>query len=104
MAPPESEAVVQPIARDNLEIQKLQAYAADEKEIPWIRIYRLPYFVFFSHQKHLQAGADCEACHGPVGEREVLWKEKEISMDACVECHRARQASIACNLCHELNQ
>ena len=43
----------------------------------------------------------CEACHGPVRERDVMRKEKDISMAACMDCHRARQASIACNYCHE---
>jgi len=74
------------------------------RDITWARIYQLPNFVFFSHQLHLDAKAECQTCHGPVASREVLWKEKEISMKACVDCHKANQASINCKLCHELNR
>lgn len=74
------------------------------RAIEWVRIYQLPNFVFFSHQLHLDAKADCQTCHGPVASREVLWKEKEISMKACVDCHKTNRASVNCKLCHELNR
>jgi len=74
------------------------------KDIPWVRVYDLPDFVFFSHQAHLRARTDCRTCHGAVERRTVLWKEKEISMKACVACHKEKRASTACNYCHELNR
>jgi hypothetical protein len=89
------------VKKDSPHIQKLAAFHADKKTIPWRRIYRIPDYVFFSHKEHVAKGATCEACHGPVREREVMRKEKDISMAACMDCHRARQASIACNYCHE---
>ena len=55
-------------------LQTLTAYEKAKKEIPWARIYKLPGFVFFSHQAHLKAKADCATCHGEVQAREVLWK------------------------------
>lgn len=75
-----------------------------EKDITWVRVYHLPDFVFFSHQAHLRAKTDCRTCHGPVERRTVLWKEKDISMKACVACHKEKRASTACNYCHELNR
>jgi hypothetical protein len=36
-----------------------------------------------------------------VAEREVMRKERDITMGACMDCHRARQASNQCNFCHE---
>ena len=33
----------------------------------------------------------CETCHGPVATRDLLWKEREISMKSCVECHKSNQ-------------
>src|SRR5215475_553391 len=74
------------------------------KTITWIRIYDLPDFVFFSHQTHLKARIECQTCHGPVESREALWREKEVSMKACVACHKEKGASVACNYCHELNR
>jgi hypothetical protein len=84
-------------------IQKLAAYESKET-IPWVRIYQLPEFVFFSHRKHMESTVDCETCHGPVAKRDELRKERATTMKACVDCHKSRKASTACNLCHELNQ
>lgn len=85
-------------------LQTLTAYEKAKKEIPWLRIYKLPGFVFFSHQAHLKAKANCATCHGEVQAREALWQEKEISMTACMSCHKERNASTDCNLCHELSR
>ncbi len=92
------------IATDNAGVEKLAAYAKSNTTIPWVRIYELPSFVGFSHKVHLQHGATCEQCHGAVAERVRLYKESDISMATCVNCHRAKQASIDCNTCHMLEQ
>lgn len=85
-------------------LQTLSEYERSGKAIPWVRIYDLPDFVFFSHRSHLRVRTDCRDCHGPVERRDALWQEKEISMKACIACHKERGASTACNYCHELNQ
>lgn len=92
------------IAVDKPDVRKLARYSLEKKSIPWVRIYRVPYYVFFSHQNHRQARIDCSTCHGVVSERDVLWKEKDISMEACVTCHRRQEASTECHLCHALDQ
>lgn len=94
----------QTIATDNPGVQKLAEYAKTDRTIPWVRIYELPSFVSFSHKVHLQHGATCEECHGEVAQRARLYKESDISMATCVNCHRARQASIECSTCHMLEQ
>jgi hypothetical protein len=82
-------------------IQKLAAYYKDHQPVPWVQVYSLPDFVFFSHKTHIQQGkVACEVCHGPVAKRDVIIKEKEISMKACVDCHTERHARVACNTCH----
>lgn len=78
---------------------------AKDHRISWVRVYRLPDFVFFSHAVHTaKAGIDCQTCHGPVATREVLQKEVSTSMRFCVDCHRARNAPLDCSRCHELGQ
>jgi Zn ribbon nucleic-acid-binding protein len=94
----------QTIATDTPGVQKLAEYAKSERTIPWVRIYELPSFVSFSHKVHLEHGATCEECHGAVAERTRLYKESDISMATCVNCHRARQASTDCSTCHMLEQ
>jgi hypothetical protein len=73
-------------------------------DIAWRRVYRLPSFAVFSHRRHSQAGAGCDRCHGPVAERVELAREGDISMKACLACHRASKAPTACNSCHELER
>jgi hypothetical protein len=90
------------IKKDSPHIQKLAAFHADARKVPWAPVYRVPDWVSFNHKKHLATpGVTCETCHGPVGEGEVMRREKDISMAACMDCHRAKGASNDCQLCHD---
>ncbi len=82
-------------------IRKLAALARQGKEAEWVTVYDLPSYVKFSHQRHSAKGATCTGCHGPVEERDQIYKEVEQSMGTCMDCHRAKQATLACNACHE---
>jgi Class III cytochrome C family/Cytochrome c7 and related cytochrome c len=84
--------------------QSLFEHAKANKPIAWKRVYLLPYFVFFGHGAHQKAKDGCTTCHGPVASRDMLWKERETSMKACMDCHKANRASVSCSFCHELNQ
>jgi quinoprotein glucose dehydrogenase len=90
------------ILTDRPEIQKLTEFSKEPRPPAWTRLYRLSGFVFFSRQKHLNAGVQCTVCHGPVQDRKTLWQEKEISMIACVGCHKLRKVSTSCDLCHNI--
>jgi hypothetical protein len=94
----------QSIKTDSPAIQKLAAFAKENKPVPWVRIYELPGYVYFSHRVHIDAGANCQTCHGPVAERDVMTKEGDISMGACMDCHRKNKASVSCTYCHEARQ
>lgn len=83
------------VKKDSPQIAKLHGAQA----IKWIRVYQIPSYVYFSHRVH--AKASCESCHGPVREREALWKEGDLSMGACMVCHQQQKASNDCNVCHE---
>ena len=90
------------VKKDSPAIQKLSAAARQRKPLPWVRVYRLPKTVYFSHQVHYkQAKADCAICHGPVAERDAIVQEKSIAMTDCMTCHDRYKASNDCNLCHD---
>jgi len=89
------------VKKESPHIQKLAEFHAAGRPVPWRRVYRIPDYVWFSHKEHVAKGATCETCHGPVRERDVMRKERDISMAGCMECHRAAQASLACNFCHD---
>ncbi len=82
-------------------IQKLATFAKNEREIEWARVYRIPDYVRFSHRAHVTAGTTCAECHGPVAQRDQLYREINLSMSGCMDCHRAKKASIDCMYCHE---
>lgn len=84
--------------------RSLFEHADAKKQILWTRVYLLPYFVFFGHGAHQKAKDGCATCHGQIATRDLLWKERDMSMKSCVECHKANQASVSCTFCHELNQ
>jgi hypothetical protein len=90
------------ITPDHPEVRKLWEFEKKGGRIPWVRVYQVPEFVFFSHASHTEAGIGCETCHGPVAERDVLAQEVSTSMTACMSCHAAREVSNDCHFCHAL--
>jgi len=90
------------IRSDSPEVRKLAPFLEASGRIPWVRVYRVPEFVFFSHASHVGAGLACESCHGEVSKRDVLAKEVSTSMTACMNCHAARRVSNDCHFCHAL--
>jgi len=89
------------IKADSPAIQKLAEADKGGHPIPWIRVYEIPGWVFFSHRTHLDKGATCQDCHGAVAERDRLYRERDLSMGGCMDCHRARKVSVDCGFCHE---
>jgi len=89
------------VKTDSPHIQKLAAAAREKKPMPWVRVYQLPDYVYFSHRVHTAAGTTCETCHGPVRERDVITKEVAHNMKSCIACHDATKARNDCKTCHE---
>jgi hypothetical protein len=89
------------VKADSTHIQKLADFVAKNRPVPWVRIYQIPSYVFFSHKAHLAAGGTCVECHGAVAERDVLRKEVPTNMGACMDCHQKKKAPNDCTFCHE---
>ena len=87
------------VKKDSPAIKTLTEYAKRKEAVPWVRVYKLPEYVWFSHKIHSKA-AKCADCHGDVASKEVLVKEKPIDMNSCMACHDKHEASNECNLCH----
>jgi menaquinone reductase, multiheme cytochrome c subunit len=64
------------------------------KSIPWVRIHRLPDFVFFNHSAHVNRGVSCVVCHGRIDTMDRVFQVKELSMAWCVECHSHPEANL----------
>ncbi len=52
-----------------------QVYTGNTQPVKWIRIHNLPDFVYFNHAQHAQvAQIECQTCHGPVEEMEIMYQ------------------------------
>jgi hypothetical protein len=82
------------------EIAKLyRALALDDKAQPdpkqqptpieWVRVHRLPDFVYFDHRPHVMHGVACETCHGPVQSMDRVAQIETLNMGWCLQCHRS---------------
>jgi Cytochrome c7 and related cytochrome c/Class III cytochrome C family len=60
--------------------------------MPWVRVYKLPDHVFFDHRSHVDAGVQCETCHGDVKSMDVLTRVMDMRMGKCMDCHRSPRA------------
>ncbi len=89
------------VATDRPEIQKLTGYYERGEEIPWVRVYNVPDFVYFSHRMHIAAGVQCAACHGNMQEQVKTYQANTLNMGFCITCHRANEAPIECYTCHK---
>jgi glucose dehydrogenase len=90
------------IARERPAILKLASLQKEGGRISWARVYQLPDYVFFSHQKHFAAQVDCAVCHGNVRSLDAMRQVKDVSMMSCVNCHRLRKATVFCGQCHNI--
>jgi len=80
--------------------------------IEWVQIHRLPEHVQFQHRAHVNAGIDCQACHGDVQNMDKVYlapdtkwwpwglPTQKLEMGWCVQCHRENDASQDCYACH----
>lgn len=78
--------------------------------IEWVKVHNLPSFVAFNHSAHVNAGVECQTCHGAVETMERVRQVSDLSMGWCVNCHRdANKSGIAgkkvnastdCVVCH----
>ena len=59
------------------------------KSLEWIRVHDLPEFAYFNHSAHVNKGVGCSTCHGRVDRMPLVWQEKSLQMEWCLECHRA---------------
>lgn len=64
-----------------------ESYATGES-IPWVKVHKLPDYVYFNHQAHVSAGVSCVSCHGRIDQMIEVKQVKPLNMGWCLECHR----------------
>ena len=75
-----------------------QKYVSEGHPVKWTRIHNLPDFVYYNHSQHVTvAGLECQTCHGPVEEMEVMYQYAPLTMGWCIECHRTTNVNVKDN-------
>jgi hypothetical protein len=82
---------------------RLREYAEKGKEVAWVRMFRQPGHVNYSHRRHVAlAKISCDTCHGEIGIRsasDTRWPAN-LTMDDCMDCHTQKEAGLDCTDCH----
>ena len=78
--------------------KSLQKYTGKTKPVKWVRIHNLPDHVYFNHSQHVTvAGVECQTCHGPVEEMEIMKQHAPLTMGWCINCHRETNVKVEDN-------
>ena len=75
-------------------LEPVRASLREDKGIPWTKVHQLPDFVYFNHGIHVQKGVGCTECHGRVDHMPLAWKEKPLTMEWCLNCHRNPEENV----------
>ncbi|MEO1011399.1 MAG: cytochrome c3 family protein [Bacteroidota bacterium] len=79
-----------------------QRYTGESSPVEWIRIHNLPDFAYFNHSQHVSvAGIECQTCHGPVEEMEIMYQYSPLTMGWCIDCHRETNVKVEGNAYYE---
>ena len=72
-----------------VEIAKIYSAIQNNKPIEWVRIHNLPDLAYFNHSQHVVVGnIECQTCHGPIQEMDVVKQYSLLTMGWCIDCHR----------------
>jgi len=75
-----------------------QKYGPNPKPVQWIRVHNLPDHAYFNHSQHVMVGKiECQTCHGPVQEMDVVKQFSPLTMAWCIQCHLDTEVSMAGN-------
>ncbi|MDA0792637.1 MAG: c-type cytochrome [Bacteroidetes bacterium] len=78
--------------------EESQSYTGETQPVKWVRIHNLPDFVYFNHAQHVEVGQiECQKCHGPVEEMEVMYQYSPLTMGWCINCHRETNVKVESN-------
>ena len=79
-----------------------QKYTGETQPVKWVRIHNLPDFAYFNHSQHVTvAGVECQTCHGPVEEMEIMYQHAPLTMGWCINCHRETNVNVKDNAYYE---
>ena len=76
------------VRKESPTLAPLQASFTNGTPIAWTRVHDLADYVYFNHSIHINKGFGCVTCHGQVDQIPLMYREKSLLMEWCLECHR----------------
>jgi hypothetical protein len=76
------------VKTDSLKLLPVRESFASNQPIPWVRVHKLPDYVYFPHSTHVAAGVGCSSCHGRIDQMPKVTQTQPLSMGWCLDCHR----------------
>lgn len=84
------------------EIQKIYNAVETNQPIEWVRVHNLPDLAYFNHAQHVAVGGiECQTCHGPIQEMEVVGQHSSLTMGWCIDCHRQTEIATEGNVYYD---
>lgn len=85
------------------ESQRVTEYVTANRPLVFVKLFRLPRHVFYTHRRHVGIAAlSCRTCHGDIAlttsppARALV----QIRMQFCLDCHRRMKQTTDCVACH----
>jgi len=82
------------VKKDSPALQPVRDSIATGEPIRWVKVHKVPDYVYFPHSVHVSRGISCVECHGRVDQMEVVGQQKSLSMSFCLDCHRNPEKAI----------
>ncbi len=79
-----------------------QQYTGETQPVQWVRVHNLPDLAYFNHSQHVTVGKiECQTCHGPIEEMEIVQQYAPLTMGWCINCHRETNVDMKDNAYYE---
>ena len=73
---------------DSAYLEPIRESYRSGNSIQWVKVHRLPDFVYFNHSIHVNKGVGCSTCHGSVNQMPLMFQASPLLMEWCLDCHR----------------
>ena len=69
-------------------LETLRTHHDNGDSIPWRRVHKVPDYIYFPHNVHLEAGVSCYSCHQRIDQMPTVYQAESLAMGWCLDCHR----------------
>lgn len=74
--------------KDSPMLEPVRRSLESGQPLRWLRVNRVPDYVYFDHSIHVRQGVGCVVCHGRVDRMALTYPEHAFQMQWCLQCHR----------------